>query len=40
MKWAGHVAGIGRMGMHIGYWWKNKKKRDHLEPKRRWVNNT
>jgi hypothetical protein len=20
MRWAGHVARMGRMGMHIGYW--------------------
>jgi hypothetical protein len=25
MRWAGHVARMGRRGMHIGYWWK----RDH-----------
>jgi hypothetical protein len=23
--------GLGRRGMHIGYWWKNQKERDHLE---------
>jgi hypothetical protein len=21
MRWAGHVARMGRRGMHIGYWW-------------------
>jgi hypothetical protein len=21
MRWAGHVARMGRSGMHIGYWW-------------------
>jgi hypothetical protein len=29
MKWAGHVALIGRRGMHIGYWWGSQKERDH-----------
>jgi hypothetical protein len=31
MKWAGHVARIGRRGMHIGYWWESQKVRDHWE---------
>jgi hypothetical protein len=22
MRWAGHVARMGRRGMHIGYWWE------------------
>jgi hypothetical protein len=21
MRWAGHVAGMGRRGMQLGYWW-------------------
>jgi hypothetical protein len=25
MKWTGHVARIGRRGMHIGYWWESQK---------------
>jgi hypothetical protein len=29
MRWAGHVARMGRILMHIGYWWENKKEGDH-----------
>jgi hypothetical protein len=28
MKWAGHVAWIGRRGMHIGFWWKSHTERE------------
>jgi hypothetical protein len=26
---AGHVARMGRSGMHIGFWWESQKKIDH-----------
>jgi hypothetical protein len=29
MRWAGHVAGMGRRGMHIGFCWESQKERDH-----------
>jgi hypothetical protein len=29
MRWAGHVAQMGRRGMHIGYWWERHMERDH-----------
>jgi hypothetical protein len=31
MRWAGHVARMGRRGIHIEYWWKSQKERDHYE---------
>jgi hypothetical protein len=29
MRWAGHVAQMGKREMCIGYWWKNQRERDH-----------
>jgi hypothetical protein len=31
MRWAGHVARMGRSGMHVGFWWKSQKERYHYE---------
>jgi hypothetical protein len=28
MRWAGHVARMGRRGLHIGYWWESQMERD------------
>jgi hypothetical protein len=29
MRWAGHVARMGRSSMHIGHRWESQKERDH-----------
>jgi hypothetical protein len=29
MRWAGHVARMGRRGMHIVFWWESQKESDH-----------
>jgi hypothetical protein len=29
MRWARHVARMGRRGMHVGYWWEIQQERDH-----------
>ena len=31
MKWAGHVARMGRGELHTGFWWGNLRERGHLE---------
>jgi hypothetical protein len=31
MKWAGHVARMGRSEMHVEYWWECQKERDQWE---------
>jgi hypothetical protein len=38
MRWAGHVAGMGRRGMLIGYWWESQK-RPQGRPICMWVDN-
>jgi hypothetical protein len=40
MRYAGHVARMGRRGTRIGYSWDNQKgKRPLGRPRHRWVNN-
>jgi hypothetical protein len=29
MRWIGHVARMGRGGIHIGYSWESQKERDY-----------
>jgi hypothetical protein len=29
MRWAGHVAHMGRRGTLIDYWWESQRERDH-----------
>jgi hypothetical protein len=36
MRWAGHVARMGKTGMHIGYRWESLKEG---RPRHRWVDN-
>jgi hypothetical protein len=31
MRWAGHVARMGRRGTRIDYWWESQRERDHWE---------
>ena len=31
MRWAGHVARMGRGEVYRGFWWRNLREREHLE---------
>ena len=31
IRWAGHVAYMGKKGKHTGFWWGNLKERDQFE---------
>jgi hypothetical protein len=31
MRWAGHVARMGKRGILIGFWWESRKEGDHHE---------
>jgi hypothetical protein len=39
MRWAGHVARMGRKGMHIGYWWESSWKEPTGKTKAQWMDN-
>jgi hypothetical protein len=39
MSWAGHVAGMRRRAMHIGYWWETRRKETTRKSIHRWVDN-
>jgi hypothetical protein len=30
MRWAGHVARMGRRGMHIGHWWTKTTRKTKI----------
>jgi hypothetical protein len=29
VRWAGHVARMGKRAMHVEYWWESQKERGH-----------
>jgi hypothetical protein len=39
IRWAGHVARMGRRGTRIDYWWESQRDRDHWEDQDvgRWI---
>jgi hypothetical protein len=40
MRWAGHIAQMGRRGIRIGYWWgKPEGKKPLGKPRFRWMDN-
>jgi hypothetical protein len=39
MRWAGHVARVGRREMHIEYWLESQKEITLGSPRRRWLEN-
>jgi hypothetical protein len=39
MRWAGHVARMGRGEVFTGFWLRGPKARDHWEDVRRWKDN-
>ena len=39
MRWAGHVARMGRGETYTGFWWGNLRKSPLGRPRRRWEDN-
>jgi hypothetical protein len=39
MRWTGHVARMGRRGMHVGYWWEARRKMTIGRPRRKCEGN-
>jgi hypothetical protein len=30
MRWAGHIAHMGKRSVHTGFWWGDPRERDHI----------
>jgi hypothetical protein len=39
IRWTGHIAQMGRKGMHIRFWWGRQNERETTKPRRRWDDN-
>jgi len=39
LRWAGHVAHMGRGEIHTGFWWQPEGKRPLSRPRLTWENN-
>jgi hypothetical protein len=31
IRWAGHVANVGKRGIHMGFWWESQNEMDNWE---------
>jgi hypothetical protein len=39
MRWAGHVARMGKLELYIGCWWGSLRERGHWGDQDRWKDN-